>query len=111
MSIQRFRAGEAVPDYILDIEPLTPGGPRPPIYFSGDTDVIDTGDRFVLMSVKAGNNGTVTVRGGAPDEHHRIFAATKAVLLPMRWQELGYDGGEWEPDETSPSPIRPLVSA
>ncbi len=107
MKIMRFAAGEKVPDYILDIEPITPAGRRPSITFTGETEVIDTGERFIVLGKPGSNVGPILVLGDGSRSELRIFAASKDVAIPLSWQTIAFspDGdGDIEVD------LKPLLS-
>ena len=119
MKYARFVAGADVPAYIVDIEPLTPMGPRPPVIFSNETDVFELDDRFVLvpLNVDEGDDiGVITIdtEGSAVSVDQarlRLFPATKTVVMVRSWSSIIFDSDDGDGDEDSPTPDIPNVFA
>lgn len=86
MIVTRYKAGAAVPTDILDVEPLKPGKARPRITFGGDADVIDLGDRIVILSVANRGRGTIECVGQG---EVLLFATQKDVLIPTSVHRIG----------------------
>lgn len=94
MSVVRYAAGAAVPDYILDVEPLEPSGPRPEIVFAAECIVADAGDRYLIAVADADWRGPcLTIKEGDLSGAVTIFAATKDVSLVLGVQHFVYGGG------------------
>lgn len=88
MRCTRYLAGAAVPENIIALQGS--GGDRPVVTFSGDTDVFETDERFVLITVGGDNVGTVTITGGAGD--WTVYAPTKQVDVVRGWDRLEPQG-------------------
>lgn len=104
MTVTRYQAGAAIPDHILDVEPIGPSGPRPALTFGSLTDVCDAGDRFILITRDPEWSGPVAEIAG-DHGHVSVFAPTKEVVLVLATQHILPPGD----DDGDRSPVRPVV--
>ena len=103
---QFFQAGEEVPAWLLDAEPMEVSASRPMLIWNVDAHVIET-ERgyFVLpMATNFQGGGIISVLDG---KDAAIFAASREVVLPFKFQILtpGSGGKDEENDPIAPMPI------
>lgn len=107
-----FKAGDAVPDWLLDVEPredgaASPALARPVIAFTIDCHVVETSLGYFVVPDSMPFPSIINVTG-TDDGAASIFAPAKPVTLPISFQIMHPDG--WDRDgEDAPSPISPLV--
>lgn len=87
--IRTFPAGAEAPKWLVDLEPFHPGSVPAPIYFSGPTDVINTGERFIVLPLYAGLSGVGALNTAA--QGCNIFAGTQEVRMVTAAMILAVD--------------------
>lgn len=73
----RFKAGDAIPDWLLVREPQRRGAPRGNFCFGVDAQVLDAGDAYVVVPLGDG----YSVFDMRDTEAHNIFAPSKKLRI------------------------------
>lgn len=102
----QFKAGDAVPTWLLDVDPTSKWSKKPSVVFSRNVAVVSYGDRYWLLPEKLDDTGPyVTVSDG---DDITIFAPGKTVVMPI------YLNVTYGPDDrdgpSEPIEPRPIVS-
>ncbi len=80
-----FRAGEAVPGWLLDQEPTRPDTQAAAFTFEVDCEVIETAARYIVAPLQPSPNGVLRLsRGGGL----RISAPGRSVQLVTDFQHI-----------------------
>ena len=77
--ITSFAMGDSVPEWLIAVEPMSPGSQRGNFRFAVDVDVVETPDVF-LVAVRSLASG-YTVLDMAGVQGCRLFAASKPVRI------------------------------
>lgn len=85
MNRATFREGDAVPVHILDVEPVEPSGKRPAMLFSADCDVLDLGEKFIILTASPGHDSSVRIDLRGCTGKVMVFAPTKPVWIMNAW--------------------------
>jgi hypothetical protein len=113
---QHFAAGEEVPSWLCDVEPVTPGGQRPRLYFAAATVVVGTPAAYWLLPaghVRApGPPNVIAVddQHSAPGGVSQMILGERSIFWPIAtktWEDGGGDGGGGSGPDPAPEPWRP----
>ena len=88
-TITQFAMGEAVPEWLITVEPMHPGSHKQNFRFAVDVDVIETPDVFVVVPRMFGNflaiidmSGTHGCHMFAPGKPTRIATGLADIFAP-----------------------------
>jgi hypothetical protein len=114
--VGRFKAGDACPSWLLDVEPVSPGAGRPAITFAIPCCIVETSSQYVVVAdcrlpLKPNSDpGSPTgfyVNLGHPEGLCSLFAASKQVVLPMGFEIFGGETGGDDDGGDDPIPFVP----
>ena len=77
--ITSFAMGDSVPEWLIAVEPMSPGSKRGNFRFAADVDVVETPDVFLVAIRSLASGYTVLDMGGV--QGCRLFAASKPVRI------------------------------
>lgn len=101
-----FKAGDPVPSWLLDAEPMTGGTKRPLITFQIDCHVVEIGAGYVVLPDMELEQSQVYVdnHDGGPVS---LFAASRSVLFTLRYQVMGGPDDDGDDDDEEEPVIPP----
>ena len=77
--ITSFAMGASVPEWLIAVEPMSPGSKRGNFRFAVDVDVVETPDVFLVAIRSLASGYTILDMGGV--QGCRLFAASKPVRI------------------------------
>jgi hypothetical protein len=84
--IQRFSAGDAVPEWLLTCDPTGPTSKRPDTTFTADcTVVLARGEYWILPATDGDHGSVVSINGG---QHISVSASAHTVAIPTQVNRL-----------------------